>query len=173
MIGFTKVPGVAALLLALAPAAAAEESFPEKRFGSWTVYGWDESCWIATERADGTSVRISDSDKPGDVYLAFANPAWDWIEGGSQMEMTVRIGTADFEATGFGNARGEMQPGIGLFLDSSERSYLSLIRAAQSLTLTYQGKQVTQVTLDVPREGYDYYERCLATVDVYAKKKDA
>lgn len=172
MIGFLKLASAAALMCALVPAASAQESFPEKEFGRWRVYGWDKSCWISTEAADGTSFRISDSDNPGDVYLSFANPAWDWIEGGSTLNMTVRLGTTDIEATGFGNGGATMPPGVGLFLDSTERSHLAMLRAGGSVALSHEGKLLTRLDVDLSGEGYDYYDRCLKQMDVYAKSED-
>ena len=132
------------LMLAAAPAAAQEaanpdETYTEKVFGDWRVYGFEKACWFVLE-ADGGELDLSTSPDEPELYVSLANPAWTDLDSDAEYKGRVRFGTLDRELS----AMGLFSDGKGgaMLVDGDDDSWLGALAAAPSIRVEIAGHAI-------------------------------
>jgi hypothetical protein len=135
------VAGRTAVLFAIAvlstiTSASAEETYPEKQFGSWTVYGWADDCWMKSDFSDGTQLSYSWDSKDDSSYILIRNSKWTSIQ--KDENYSVKMAIDDWETTdaASGHVADNIPPGVSFFVDEDEKRLL-LARMSVGKTLSF------------------------------------
>lgn len=158
------IAGAALASIVLAGAAQAQdalETYPQRSFGPWSVYGFQGDCWMVNDDVSGASVSLSTNAGDTDLYIAAQHPGWSDIAENAQLE--VRLSFAGFDAVRAANGLPVRGRGFSLFLDGARDSHLGALQASPQLRLAFSG-----VALDVPLAdtgpAFDYMRRCTARI---------
>ena len=156
-------------MTAATSAAAAADCFPERQFDRWTVYGWEDDCWMKTTGTDGTEVLVSTEVKSDQLYVVARNAGWTSIKDDKTYPIQVVFGDVDLVETGYGSAGSRnVEPGFGVFLKQMARRYFATLRASKDIRLSLDGKRIASAELGpAATPAIDYLERC--TVALRAK----
>jgi hypothetical protein len=153
---------IAALFLAV-PALAQEslETYPQRSFGAWSVYGFQGDCWMVNDNVGGTSVSFSTNPRDTDLYVAVENPAWGHIAADASLDVRLSFaGSATLYAASGLAPRGR---GFSLFVKGAGDPRLTPLRATPGL-----GVAVLNIALDVPLAdagpAFDYMRRCTENI---------
>ncbi|MBC9031802.1 hypothetical protein IAG41_05300 [Sphingomonas sp. JC676] len=150
----------AAITLFLATPASAQDSletYPQRSFGAWSVYGFQGDCWMVNDSVGGASVSFSTNPRDTDLYIAVENPAWGHIAADASLEVRLSLAGSDavYAATGLAR-RGR---GFSLFLKGAGDPRLTPLRATLGL-----GFAAPRIALDVPLAdagpAFDYMRQC-------------
>jgi len=150
---------ISAALFAAAPVAAQEtlETYPQRNFGAWSVYGFQGDCWMVNDHVGGASVSFSTNPRDNDLYLAVENPAWSHIAADASIDVRLSFAGSSGVYPASGLAR--KGRGFSLFLKGAGDPRLTPLRAASGLGVT-----TLNVALDVPLadagQAFDYMRRC-------------
>lgn len=149
-----------AALLPLAPSAHAQDSFetyPQRNFGAWSVYGFQGDCWMVNEHVDGASVSLSTNARDTDLYIAVANPAWSDIA--EDANLAVRLTFNGFDEVGAASGLPVKGRGFSLFLGGMEDARLAALQAAPWLRVSG-----TNVAFEIPLAdagpAFEYLRQC-------------
>ena len=133
------------------------ETYPQRSFGAWSVYGFQGDCWMVNDHAGGASVSLSTNARDTDLYVAVENPAWTGIAPDASLD--VRVAFADFDKMRPANGLARKGRGFSLFLAEAKDSHLATLQAAPRLSFAGRG-----IVLDVPlgdaRDAFDYMRQC-------------
>jgi hypothetical protein len=146
---------------------AAQETFAEKQFGNWRVYGWARGCWMRTLLPDGTSIAFSDDRRRGDFYVTLSNPGWASIQDRKTYPIRVQFGMIDTVVNGFGARNTGAPPSVGMFLRASDSSPLDTLKRAPSIQFSLQGKSLASVSAMPTAPAFAYFEKCFVTLGLY------
>lgn len=150
-------------LLLVTPALAQDslETYPQRSFGSWSVYGFQGDCWMVNDDVGGASVSFSTNPHDTDLYVAVENPAWSHITADASLDVRLSLAGSDsvHAATGLA-VRGR---GFSLFLKGAGDLRLTPLRAAPSLRFT-----APNIALGVPLAdagpAFDYMRQCTEAI---------
>ncbi len=155
----TFIACAAAALLIAAPALAQQslETYPQRSFGAWSVYGFQGDCWMVNDNIGGASVSFSTNPRDTDLYLAVENSAWRHIAADANLD--VRLSFAGSAAVYSASGLARRGRGFSLFLKGAGDPRLTPLRAAPGL-----GVATLNVALDVPLANagpaFDYMRQC-------------
>lgn len=153
-----RIACVAALLMPVAAQAQDRlETYPQRSFGAWSVYGFQGDCWMVNDHAGGASVSLSTNARDTDLYVAVENPAWTDIAPDESLE--VRVAFIGVDALRPANGLARRGRGFSLFLTGAKDSHLAALQDAPRLS--FAGRDIA---LDVPlsdaRAAFDYMRQC-------------
>ena len=150
------------------PSASAQSTFERRQFGSWTVYGWSNDCWMRATTPDGTGILISNDSRPGDFYLSLQNSAWLSIRDRQVYSVRVQFADADVVVSAYGtHTENSGPPSVGMFLRNAGASNLDILKLATTLRITTQDKPLAQISMTGSAAAFTYFDRCLQAVGAY------
>lgn len=155
------------LALTLAVPAHAQDFLVKKPIGRWTVYRYDNDCWMRTKLTDGTILAFSTAKDYPDLYIVLENADWSSIKTGEVYPVRVVFGTLDQEQRAYGAEKeGPVDPSIAFFLPGSQDSYIGTLQASDGIRITMKGKDLVQTALtdEGTDPALDYLRRCTASM---------
>jgi hypothetical protein len=154
------IAGAIAALLSFAGPASAQttpETYPQRSFGAWSVYGFQGDCWMVNDHVGGASVSLSTNPRDADLYVAVANPAWTGIARNA--DIAVRLSFTGFDEVRAATGLPVKGRGFSLFLGGSSDSHLAALQAAPRLSFAATGI-VLEVPLADAGAAFDYMRQC-------------
>jgi hypothetical protein len=155
---------VAATLLLAAPAIAQEtslETYPQRSFGAWSVYGFQGDCWMVNEDVEGASVSLSTNSRDTDLYIAVSHPDWTGVV--KDANIAVRLSFAGFDQVRVASGLPVKGRGFSLFLAGADDAHLAILQAAPKL-----GFAASKVSLEVPLvdagPAFNYMRQCTSEI---------
>lgn len=138
---------------------SAEETYPERQFDFWRVYGWDKSCWMSGEYEDGTTFSYSLDMNPVRSYIALRNRKWKSIQAGKSYAIRLEIDGWQTTDAATGVAMGES--GVSYFIKGNEQYEFPMKLAQGSLLRAYvNGKMIGSYNLKSSGEAVKELVRC-------------
>jgi len=156
-----RIIATTAILIAIATPAYAQETFPEKDFGRWTVYGYANDCWMTTTLEDGVDLKLSPDRNRTDLYFTLRSEAWTSIEKSKRYPIRIEFGSVDEVITGFGSTSENLAPGVGMFLKSPSLAYLPILEKAPTIRFSLNGKPVVTLSLTGSAPAFAYFRQCI------------
>lgn len=166
-----KLAAAAAAVALSAPAAHAQQSnytFPKQQIGAWSVYGYDDKCWMLQPNAsNGTTISFAFRKGRPTLYISAEDRSWTALEESKRYDVRVELGPISGIMAGFAVQGKTIGPVLGVFVTQAGGDYFATLRRANSLKLRIDG---TSVTVDVPMSGsgaaIDYFEKCSQALGV-------
>ena len=143
--------------------------------GSWTVYvdpSLENGCFLAAGFDNGTVFRVGvNRASGGHYYVAFTNPGWKSLRVGQQYDVQFQFdGNSPWKVP---TRTRDMGDGvIVLWAKFTDSGFWNEFTSSQALSVTRDGKPVTQLSLAGSKLAFDELVTCQRYEDSVTRKRD-